>query len=106
MYQSVSFLVTRYNVASQLALVSGLTSYRGSQCCKRKDDSRETTKMSPSGKGKYVDVPLDSTFPPGWRKEVYKVNGKLCPKWSIWRDPTGKKYFKEATVMAKLNILN
>ena len=59
--------------------------------------------MSPSGKGKYVDVPLDSSFPPGWRKEVYKVNGKLCPKWSIWRDPTGKKYFKEAAVMAKLS---
>lgn len=59
--------------------------------------------MSTSGKGKYVAVPLDSTFPPGWKKEVYKVNGKLRPKWSIWRDPTGKKYFKEAAVMAKLS---
>ena len=58
--------------------------------------------MSPPGKGKYVDVPLDPAFPPGWRKEVYKVNGKLRPKWSIWQDPKGKKYFKEAAVMAKL----
>ena len=58
--------------------------------------------MSASGKGKYVEVPLDPVFPPGWRKEVYKVNGKLRPKWSIWQDPTGKKYFKEAAVMAKL----
>ena len=59
--------------------------------------------MAPPGKGKYVNVPLDSNFPPGWRKEVYKLNGKLHPKWSIWRDPSGKKYFKEAAVMAKLS---
>lgn len=58
--------------------------------------------MSGSRKGKYVDVLLDSTFPAGWKKQVYKVNGKLHPKWSIWRDPSGNKYFKEAAVMAKL----
>merc|ERR1712133_175834 len=59
-------------------------------------------RMPSQGKGKYVEVALDSSYPRGWRKEVYKVNGRVLPQWTIWYDPEGKKYFKEEAVKAKL----
>ena len=57
--------------------------------------SKECTQSKISRKGCFVDVPIDSEFPEGWKKKVYEMNGKQFPKWSIWFDEKGNKFTNE-----------
>ena len=53
-------------------------------------------------KGTFVEVPLDSDLPPGWRQKVYQMNGMLVPRWTIWYDPHGNKFVNKLRIKQML----
>ena len=64
--------------------------------------SKECAQSNIYRKGCFVDVPIDSEFPKGWKKKVYEINGKQFPKWSIWFDEKGIKFTNEKRAKDKI----
>jgi len=40
----------------------------------------------------WIEVPTEPSVPKGWKKKVYRMNGRLNPKWVQYYDPQGNRY--------------
>ena len=40
----------------------------------------------------WIEVPTEPSVPQGWKKKVYRMNGRLNPKWVQYYDPQGNRY--------------
>ena len=49
----------------------------------------------------WVEVPTEPSVPEGWKKKVYRMNGRPNPKWVQYYDPEGNRYNTLQSVEAR-----